>query len=195
MYLFSRSINLWSYGFHKFCISSVYSILDSVPSWGCLENMYLQGLMYSSYKGNNWMYNPNIPISMWRCPHVFDWYILVNPRFMDCEGWVTSADTSIPTKLHLSWNHFHFFSFSIACWCFKTPRNVLNYTRSCSAVRLYSNISPTRIFYASFFKPRYLDSVSHFIFRFFVIDKNVGAAFRDTIRINFSPSLSIRGEW
>ena len=38
---FNRSSNLCSSGFHRFCISYISSLWDIVPSWGCLNKVYL----------------------------------------------------------------------------------------------------------------------------------------------------------
>ena len=37
---FNLSINLWSFGFHRFYISSIFSFWDSVPGWGWFDKIY-----------------------------------------------------------------------------------------------------------------------------------------------------------
>ena len=108
IYYFNLSSYLWYSGVHKFCISSIYYFLDSFPGWDCFENMYLKGLMYSAYKGNKWLYNPNIPMRMQRSSHVLGCYRLENTLFLEFLGCVPLVETYIPTNSHLSWNHLQF---------------------------------------------------------------------------------------
>ena len=55
MSFFSISSKLWSYGVQSVYIISIFSLWDSFTGLGYLENMYIQGLLYVSYKGKNWM--------------------------------------------------------------------------------------------------------------------------------------------
>ena len=136
---FNLYSNLWYYGVHRLCISYISYVLYSFPGWGCFDKIYLQGLMYISYKGNSWQYNPNIPMNMQRYPHVLGWYSLANDPFLECSSCVAPAPTFIPTYSNMSQNHLHFSSFSVVRWCFRTPRTILKYSRSCLSVRPYSN--------------------------------------------------------
>ena len=131
------------------------------------------------------MQNPKIPMSMRSYTYVLGCSSLAKTSFLDYSDLVNPAATSIPTNLHLYWNHFHFFSFSVAWWCFRKFRTVLKYDRSCLNVRPYSNKSPTMIFWCNIFSPRSWDIVSHSIFSFILIAKNVEAAFRSPIGITF----------
>ena len=131
------------------------------------------------------MYNPKIPISIRRSPHVFGCSNLEHTSFLDCVCCVPPNATYIPTKLHLSWNNLHFFSFSVSPWGFSKSRNVLKDARSSFVVCAYSNTWSTMIFYATFISPRSLDNTYHSICSFIHIATNVGAAFRASIVINF----------
>ena len=47
--------------------------------------MHLQDLMYISYKGKNWMYNPKIPMIMQRSTHVLGRSSLENASFFNLQ--------------------------------------------------------------------------------------------------------------
>ena len=79
---FYLSSTLCSSGFRGFCISSIYSFLDSFTGCDFFENIYLQGLMPSSYEGKNWLEDPKIPMLMQRSPHVLVCSILENASFL-----------------------------------------------------------------------------------------------------------------
>ena len=81
-------------------------------------------------------------------------------------------------NLHLSWNYFHPFIFSLSWWCFRMSRTVMNYDSSFLDVRPYRNTSSTIIFDATFFKPRSLAIVSHFICSFIIVAAPVVITFR-----------------
>ena len=141
--------------------------------------------MFGSYKSKKWIYIPNIPTTIWRFPCVLYFSILANTSFLEFTGRVSPAATSIHANLHPSWKHLRFLSFSVSRWCFRTSSNVLNYARIFFAVRLYSNTSLNIIFDAKYFIPRSLTNASHSIYRFVIISKNVGAAFRGPVVITF----------
>ena len=81
-YLFKLPSNLWSYGFHRLCIGTIYSFWESVTGWVYFDKILFQVLISRSYRGKNWMYNPNIPMSMQRHPHVFGHSNLAKASFL-----------------------------------------------------------------------------------------------------------------
>ena len=102
--------------------------------------------------------------------HILVFYILVNASFCNCAGSVTSKVTSVLTKFHLYWVHFHFFNLSVSQWCFRTSITILNYARIWSSVNLYSNISSTIIFDAAFFISLSFSNVFHYFCSFIIIE-------------------------
>ena len=168
---FDLSINLWSYGFHRFCISSIFSFWYSVPGWGCFEKMCLWGLICSLYRGKNCLYNPKIPMIIRRSPHVFYFFACKKPRFWTVQ--VVFRWLSLPSLK--------------TCTCPETLRNfsVLVY---CGGVyghpRLFwNNLDSARL--CSHTVTRSLDSVPYSICSFVIIATNVRAAFRSLIGITF----------
>ena len=117
--------------------------------------------------------------------HVLGWSSLSRDYFLEWAGCVPPDETSIPTKLHPHWNHFQLFSFSVSRWCFRTSRTVPKYARHCVSVSPCSNTSSKMIFWGENFNPISLDNVSHYIFSFIIIAKNIGAKFREPIGITF----------
>ena len=139
--------------------------------------MLPQGLLYSSYKEKNWMYNPKRPMSIQISPYVLGCYSLSNASFLECASCVSPATTSIPTNSHISWNHLHLFNFSVSQWCIGTSSTILKYERIFSDVRPHSNKSSTKIFEVIFLSSCSFVNMSHFFCRIIIIDTNVGAAF------------------
>ena len=92
----------------------------------------IQGLMSNSYKGKNWMYNPNIPMSMCRSTHILLLSSLENASFLEYADCVLPAAMYIPANSHISINCFELFSLSVAWWCFSTSGTVKKYATSYS---------------------------------------------------------------
>ena len=133
--------------------------------------------------GGNWLYNPNSPMIMHISPHVFGISSLANELFFKCAGCVPPDSISVPTHLHLSWNHFHFLRFSVLPWCFSKSITVLKYSSICSAVQTYRNTSSTMVFDATFSSSYFFAYVSHYFCSFTDISKTIGYEFNAPIFI------------
>ena len=122
---------------------------------------------------------------MRRSPHVFGCYSFGKSLIFGLYRLCSTRIHVHPYKLAPVLKPFAIFSFSVAWWFFRTFRTVMKYSRIYSAVCPYSNTSSTINFDVRFFKPCYLASFYHSIFRFIVIATHIVAALRYHIGINF----------
>ena len=152
MHSFSLYSNICYYVVQSFWISSISSFWDSVfLGWGSFDNIYLHVLISNSYRVvGGCLYNLKMPIRMHRYPSLLGFPSLEIISFLECAGCVPPDITYIPTKSHIYWNHFHFFSFSIARWCFRMFRTAQKYSRLFSDVCTYRNTSSKIIYDATF---------------------------------------------